>query len=52
MYPVPAGDDDFRADIAPFRAAKGTLKFSLGKPLPYDLIERTAELLAAERRGR
>jgi hypothetical protein len=30
----PAGDEAFQADIAPFRAAKGTLKFPLGKPLP------------------
>ncbi|WP_395401407.1 iron chaperone [Arthrobacter sp. UC242_113] len=52
VYPVPAGDDAFQAEIAPFRAAKGTLKFPLGKPLPYDLIERTAAFLAAERRAR
>jgi uncharacterized protein YdhG (YjbR/CyaY superfamily) len=51
VYPVPAGDDAFRADIAPFRAAMGTLKFSLGKPLAYKLIERRAARLAAERRA-
>ncbi|MFC7848472.1 iron chaperone [Arthrobacter sp. NPDC057388] len=52
VYPAPSGDDAFRADIAPFLAGKGTLKFPLGKPVPYGLIERTAALLAAERRGR
>lgn len=52
VYPVPSGDDAFRADVAPFRAAKGTLKFPLGKPIPYALIGRTAAFLAAERRGR
>jgi uncharacterized protein YdhG (YjbR/CyaY superfamily) len=52
VYPVPSGDDTFQAEIAPFRAAKGTLKFPLGKPLPYGLIERTAAFLLAERRGR
>lgn len=25
VYPVPSGDDAFQAEIAPFRAAKGTL---------------------------
>ncbi|GAB12419.1 hypothetical protein ARGLB_014_00620 [Arthrobacter globiformis NBRC 12137] len=25
VYPVPSGDDAFQADVAPFRAAKGTL---------------------------
>ena len=49
VYPVPAGNDAFQAEIAPFRSAKGTLKFPFGKPVPYGLIERTAALLAAER---
>lgn len=51
LYPVPAGGPEYAAEIAPYRAAKGTLKFPLGKPVPYGLIERTAALLAAERRG-
>jgi uncharacterized protein YdhG (YjbR/CyaY superfamily) len=51
VYPVPAGDANFEAEISPYRSAKGTLKFPLGKPLPYELIEKTAALLAAERRG-
>ena len=49
VYPVPAGDATFRREIEPFRAGKGTLKFPLAKPIPYDLIERVAALLAAER---
>ena len=52
VYPVPSGDDAFQDEIAPFRAGKGTLKFPLGKPIPYGLIERTAGLIAAERRAR
>jgi uncharacterized protein YdhG (YjbR/CyaY superfamily) len=51
VYPVPAGDADFQAEIAPYRSAKGTLKFPLGKPVPYGLIAKTAALLAAQRRG-
>ena len=49
VYPVPAGDQAYQAEIAPYRSAKGTLKFPLGKPLPYELIQKTAALLAAER---
>lgn len=52
VYPVPDGDDAFRESIAGYRTAKGTLKFPLGKPVPYDLIGQAAALLAAERRGR
>ncbi|MEU0546023.1 DUF1801 domain-containing protein [Nocardia sp. NPDC005978] len=50
VYPVPEGDAAFEAAIAPYRAGKGTLKFVLGKPIPYDLIGRVAAQLA-ERRG-
>jgi uncharacterized protein YdhG (YjbR/CyaY superfamily) len=44
IYPAPNGDDGFERDIAPFRATKGTLKFPLGKPMPYELIEKVASL--------
>ena len=52
VYPVPDGDEDFEREIAPFRAAKGTLKFPLGKPMPYELIEKVATLLAGRERRR
>jgi uncharacterized protein YdhG (YjbR/CyaY superfamily) len=29
VYPVPAGDDSFERQIAPYRASKGTLRFPL-----------------------
>jgi uncharacterized protein YdhG (YjbR/CyaY superfamily) len=51
VYPVPVGDEAFRESIAPYREAKGTLKFPLGKPVPYELIGTVAALLAAELRG-
>jgi uncharacterized protein YdhG (YjbR/CyaY superfamily) len=46
VYPVPHGDEEFEREIAPYRAAKGTLKFPLGKPMPYELIAKVASLLA------
>ncbi|MRH90155.1 DUF1801 domain-containing protein [Nocardia sp. SYP-A9097] len=51
VYPVPAGDADYIQAIAPYQAGKGTLKFLLDKPIPYELIGRTAALLAAQRGG-
>jgi uncharacterized protein YdhG (YjbR/CyaY superfamily) len=35
-------DDELAAAIAPYVAGKGTLKFSLDQPVPYDLIARLA----------
>jgi uncharacterized protein YdhG (YjbR/CyaY superfamily) len=49
LHPVPRGDDAFQREIAPYRAAKGTLKFPRGKPVPYGLVAEVAALLAKER---
>jgi uncharacterized protein YdhG (YjbR/CyaY superfamily) len=49
VYPIPDGDAEFEQQIAPYRSGKGTLKFSLGQPMPYELIERIIALLAAQR---
>jgi uncharacterized protein YdhG (YjbR/CyaY superfamily) len=35
--------------MAPYVAGKGTLKFPLSEPIPYDLIERVAARLLEER---
>jgi len=49
IYPIPDGDEALQADIAPHRSGKGTLKFPLAKPIPYDLIERIVGAALAER---
>jgi uncharacterized protein YdhG (YjbR/CyaY superfamily) len=49
VYPIPEADEALERELAPFRAAKGTLKFPLDRPIPYELIGRTAGLLAAQR---
>ena len=38
LYPIPPLDDDLAAAIEPYRSGKGTLKFPLNKPVPYNLI--------------
>jgi len=40
VYPVPAGDKDFKKKIAPYRTGKGTLQFPLDKSLPLRLIRK------------
>ena len=44
LYPLPAGDEAFDRELAPYRAAKSTARFPLGKPIPYNLIERLVAL--------
>lgn len=43
LYPVPPVDEALAAEIAPYVAGKGTLKFPLSRPIPYDLITRLAK---------
>ncbi|GHJ48070.1 hypothetical protein Cs7R123_54120 [Catellatospora sp. TT07R-123] len=50
VYPVPNGDEALDRDVAAYRAGKGTLKFPLAGPVPYELIARVAAALAERRR--
>ena len=50
VYPVPTEDADLTQELAPYLAAKGTLRFPLGQPVPYPLIGRVAGVLARQRR--
>ena len=49
VYPVPAGDAAFDREIAPYLASRGTARFPLDRPVPYDLIEQMVRLLATAR---
>jgi uncharacterized protein YdhG (YjbR/CyaY superfamily) len=49
IYPIPETDEDFEKELAPYRAAKGTLKFPFGEPIPYELIERVGAHLLRRR---
>lgn len=48
LYPIPHADGQLQKDLEPYKAGKGTLKFPLDKPLPYDLIKRVVEELEKE----
>lgn len=49
LYPVPEADEAFERELAPYRASKGTVRFPLGQPVPYDLIERMVALMVERR---
>ncbi len=49
LYPLPQADAALEHDMEPYAGAKGTLKFPLGKPIPYDLIRRVVIALARQR---
>jgi uncharacterized protein YdhG (YjbR/CyaY superfamily) len=49
VYPLPEGDEALMAELEPYRAGKGTLKFPLNKPIPYDLITRLTQAFVSSR---
>ena len=53
IYPVPdtSGDEALAAALAPYAGDKGTLKFPLSAPVPYDVVEKVAAALAEQRGG-
>lgn len=40
FYPTASGIDAFKKELSPYKSSKGAVQFPLGKPIPYDLIER------------
>ena len=54
VYPifVNTGDDEFQKGLTPYLSGKGTAKFPLNKPIPYDLIEKIAKYKLQERLNR
>jgi uncharacterized protein YdhG (YjbR/CyaY superfamily) len=52
LYPLPEVDEDLAVAIAPYRSGKGTLKFPLKHPIPYDLIIRLTKAFVAARNPR
>ena len=49
VYPAPVGDDALQVELARYADGKGTLKFPLVEPIPYELTERAAAALIDER---
>jgi uncharacterized protein YdhG (YjbR/CyaY superfamily) len=49
LYPIPRADEALEQELAPYRAAKGTVRFPLQESIPYDLIKRLVERLVRQR---
>jgi len=48
FYPAPTGIEEFKEELSVYGWAKGTVKFPLDKPIPYDLIRRIAKFRVKE----
>jgi uncharacterized protein YdhG (YjbR/CyaY superfamily) len=43
MYPAPRGAAAFRRELAAYEGGKGTVRFSMDRPIPFGLIRRIVE---------
>lgn len=48
FYPTPSGIDAFKNELSPYKGAKGSVQFPIGKPLPYELISEIVKFRVAE----
>ena len=48
FYPAPTGIEEFKEELSVYGWAKGTVKFPLDKPIPYDLIRRIVKFRVRE----
>ncbi|KXK26248.1 MAG: hypothetical protein TR69_WS6001001243 [candidate division WS6 bacterium OLB20] len=46
FYPTPEGIEAFRAELSGYDTSKGTVRFPLHEPIPYDLIKVITEYRA------
>lgn len=52
LYPAPSGIAAVADELAPYTVSKGSIRFELSEPIPYDLITRIVEARVAEELAR
>ena len=50
FYPTGSGIEAFKDELKPYKSAKGSVQFPLGRPLPTELIRRIVEFRTREHR--
>jgi uncharacterized protein YdhG (YjbR/CyaY superfamily) len=48
FFPSPSGIDAFKKELAPYRSGKGTLCFSIEKPIPWEIIKKVVQFRVKE----
>lgn len=50
FYPTPSGIAKFEKELSPYAGAKGSVRFPLSEPIPYDLIRQIVAFRVSEAR--
>jgi uncharacterized protein YdhG (YjbR/CyaY superfamily) len=48
FYPLPSGISSFQDELAPYAGGKGSVRFPLSKPIPYDLVKKIVKYRVKE----
>ncbi|GHV00412.1 hypothetical protein FACS189483_10470 [Spirochaetia bacterium] len=48
FFPSPSGIDAFEEELAPYRSGKGTLRFSMDKPIPWEIVKKVLQFRVQE----
>ena len=48
FYPTPSGINAFEKELEPYEISKGTVKFPLDKPIPFNLVEKIVKYRVKE----
>ena len=48
LYPTPSGTEKFRKELSLYEGGKGSVRFPLGKPIPYGLISQIVQFRVKE----
>lgn len=48
FYPTPSGIEPFKQELSVYEVSKGTIRFPIDKPLPYELISKIVRLRVVE----
>ena len=48
FYPAPSGIENFKTELSAYESAKGSVKFPLDQPIPFDLITKIVKFRVKE----
>jgi uncharacterized protein YdhG (YjbR/CyaY superfamily) len=48
LYPAPRGSGKFKKELSAYEGGKGTVRFPLDKPIPFDLVTRIVKFRIKE----
>ena len=48
FYPTPTGTEEFQKELSVYKGGKGSVRFPLDKPIPFDLISEIVKFRVKE----